>query len=103
MEAITMRISNLSVSELIDDQMMILNCNDEDRQVVIPGSQPLDWKEFLDDTDAAIHEGDIWLTTEIDQIDPRIKIKEFMQVVDVIIEEYLDRVEYVLRVLKGGN
>ena len=98
MEAITMRISQLSLTEMIEDEIVLQSCSDKGREIVIPGSEPLNPNDFLEGTEAAVHAGDQWLSIAISSCAHGIS-----DAIDSIVEEYLDRVEYMIAVLKGGD
>ena len=104
MEATTIRISELSVAEIIDDEMHNIHCEQTIKEVQdIPGSQPLDWKAFLDGTDLAVHAADLWLDSQVERIGTRIPIDMFKKFVEIVVDECMDRAQWMVLIQRGGN
>jgi len=98
MEATTIRISNLSITDVIEDSIIINRCDVTDLTCVVVGATPLDpndYKSARSPLTLAIHAGDTWITGVVAQV------TGLSHTIDKIVEEYYDRVEWMLSIMSS--
>jgi len=94
---VTVDISDLPVAEQVADAALTASCDTSDMSPVVVGSTPLNPNHFMTPVDTAVHAGDVWLTGKIAQV------SGLAHTIDRIVEEYYDRVEWMIIMMKGGD
>jgi len=96
----TIAISDLPIHEQVADEMLLASCDTSDMTCVVVGSTPLNHNDYTTvptSVALAVHAGDTWLTGVVAQV------TGLAHTIDAIVEEYYDRVQWMINIMKKGG